>query len=93
MSALELERIAGVIGELDDFVALVMMAQDYDAPAEPCFRGGDASIHLFVREAEISFGQRLALGDVLFFVRREHGDEHVFVQDRLCETFRKLHLL
>ena len=51
----QLERIAGVVGELDDFVALVVMAEDDGAAAEARFRRGQALVHFGVRKAEISF--------------------------------------
>ena len=58
------ERVAGIVGELDHLVALVVMAEDHQPIAERRARGRDASVHLGVRQAEILLGQRLALGDV-----------------------------
>ena len=72
ISPRELERVADVVGELDDLVALVVVAEDDDSTAELGARRGDAAVHLLVREAEVFLGERLALGDVLFLVRREH---------------------
>ena len=71
----ELERVAGVVGELDHLVALVVMAEDDEATAELGLRRGDAAVHLLVGETEVFLGQRLALGDVLFLVRRQNRNE------------------
>ena len=68
--ARELERVAGVVGELDHLVALVVMAEDDEPVAERRFRRGDARVHLLVRQAEIALGQRLPLGDARLLVRR-----------------------
>ena len=68
--ARELERIAGVVGELDHLVALIVMAEDDEPPAERRFRRRDAAVHLLVGEAEVALGQRLALGDVFLSRRR-----------------------
>ena len=59
----ELERVAGVVGELDHFVALVVMAEDDEAVAERRARRRDAQRHLLVRQTEIRLRQRLALAD------------------------------
>ena len=68
--ARELQRVADVVGELDHLVALVVMAEDDDALAERRLRGGDARVHLVVRQAQISLRERLALADALPFRRR-----------------------
>ncbi len=73
----ELERIAGVVGELHHLVALIVMAENDETTTERRFRRGDAAIHLLVREAEIVLGQRLPLSDVCFFVVSDQRDEHV----------------
>ena len=49
----ELERVAGVVGELDDFVALVVVAEDDQAVAERGLGGGDPDVHLRVRQAQV----------------------------------------
>jgi hypothetical protein len=64
--ARELQRVADEIGELDDFVALIVMPEDDEAIAERALRGGDARVHLVFRQAEILLGQRLALADAFF---------------------------
>ena len=64
----ELERVAGVVGELDHLVALVVVAEDDEAAAERRPGGGDARVHLLVGQTEIALRQRLALADVLFLV-------------------------
>jgi len=43
-----------------------MVPEDHDAPAERLFGRRDPGVHLVVREAQISVGQRLALADALF---------------------------
>ena len=63
--AREPERVAGVVGELDHFVALIVVAEDDEPVAERRARRGDARVHLRVGQAEILLGQRLPLGDVL----------------------------
>ena len=45
--------------------------------AERRLGGGDAAVHLLVGQAEVALGQRLPLGDVLLFVRREDGQHRV----------------
>ena len=59
----ELERVAGVVGELDHFVALVVMAEDDEAIAERRARRRNAQRHLVVGQPEIRLGQRLPLVD------------------------------
>ncbi len=72
----ELVRIAGVVGELDDLVALIVMAEDDEPAAERGSGGGDARVHLLVGQTEVALGQRLALGEVLLLVRRENWQQH-----------------
>ena len=59
----QLQRVAGEVGELDDLVALVVMAQDDDARAERRFGGSDPRVHLVVREAQVFLRERLAFPD------------------------------
>ena len=66
----ELVGVAGVVGELDHLVALIVMAEDDEPAAERRLGRGDAAVHLLVGQAEIPLRQRLALGDVLLLVRR-----------------------
>ncbi len=63
----ELEGVAGVVGELDHFVALIVMAEDDDAAAERRLRRGDARVHLLVGQAEVLLRQRLALARCALF--------------------------
>ena len=63
--ARQLQRVAGVVGELDDLVALVVMAEDDDAVAERRFGRRDPGVHLVVGQTEISLGERLPLADAL----------------------------
>ena len=72
----ELVGVAGVVGELDHLVALIVMPEDDEAAAERRLRGGDARVHLLVRQADVALRQRLTLGDVLFFVRGQQRNLH-----------------
>ena len=69
----ELQRVADVIGELDHFVALIVMPEDDDAFAERRFCSRDAGIELIVRKAEKAFRQRLALADALLLEVGEYS--------------------
>ena len=51
----KLVRVAGVIGELDHFVALVVMAQNYQPPAKLRFCGGYTRVHLLIGQPDIPF--------------------------------------
>ena len=64
----ELEGVAGIVGELHHFVALIVVAEDDEAAAELRPGGGDADVHLLIRQTEVLLRQRLALADVVFFV-------------------------
>ena len=64
----ELEGVAGVVGELHHLVALVVVTENDDAAAELRPGGGDARVHLLIRQTEVLLGQRLALADVILFV-------------------------
>ena len=72
--ARELERVAGVVGELDHFVALIVMAEDDEPVAELRARRGNARVHLGVGKAEVFFRQRLPLGDVLLLELRQGAE-------------------
>ena len=96
----ELERIAGVIGEANHFIALVVVAEDHEAVAERGAGGGNAQRHLLVGQPEVGLRQRLALVDgcLLDVVedRQERARRHS-VSDpvgraglRACESFRNL---
>ena len=67
----EAERIADVVGELDDLVALVVMTEDDQPAAERRLRSRDAAIELFVGQTEIALGERLALRDVRLLELRQ----------------------
>ncbi len=69
----QLERVAGVVSELDDFVALIVMAEDDDATAERRARRRNAAVHFLVRQPEVSLRQGLPLGNVFLLVRRQNG--------------------
>ena len=69
--AREAERVADVVGELDHFVALIVMAEDDEPVAERRLRGGDAAIELLVGQTEISLGERLALRDMRLLELRQ----------------------
>src|ERR1700674_1632926 len=49
----ELQRVAAEVGELDDFVSLIVMAQNHDVFAEAGFCGGDTVIQRVVRDEQI----------------------------------------
>ena len=49
------------VGELDHFVALVVMAENDEPVAERGFGGRDADVELGLRQTEIALRQRLAL--------------------------------
>ena len=68
--ARELQRVAGVVGELDDLVALVVVPEDHEPLAERLLGGRDARVHLVVGEAEVALRERLALADALPSRRR-----------------------
>ena len=100
------EGVAGVVGELDHLVALIVMTEDDEPRAERRARRGNAAIHLVVRQTEILLGQRLALGDVLLLELGQQRNDcgHVSLCPRSrpafaeapagkpghCETFRNL---
>ena len=58
------ERVAGVVGELDDLVALIVMAENNDALPQRSPGVGDAAVEFLVGQSEISLRQRLTLADV-----------------------------
>ena len=65
------ERVAGVVGELDHFVALIVMAEDDQPGAERRLGRGDAAVELLVGQTEISLGERLALRDMRLLELRQ----------------------
>ena len=69
--ARQAERVADVVGELDHFVALVVMAEDDQPAAERRLRGGDAAIELLVGQTKIPLGERLALRDMRLLELRQ----------------------
>jgi hypothetical protein len=85
----ELVGVAGVIRELDHFVALVVMAEDHETTAELCFGCGDPAVHLLVSQSEILLGQRLPLADMILLVGGQNRQKCGHFE-RLCETFLKL---
>ena len=64
----ELVGVAGVVGELDDLIALIVMSENDEPAAKLRFRSRNTRVHLLVRQPDIRLRQRLALGDVLFLV-------------------------
>ena len=63
--ARELQRVAGEVGELDDLVALIVVAEDDERVAERRLRRRDPRVHLVVGQAQVVLGERLALADAL----------------------------
>src|SRR6185436_15030329 len=74
----ELERVADEIGELDHFVALVVVPEDDEAIAERSLRRGDPFVHLVFGQAEILLRQRLSLADALFLDLVQKLDIHTY---------------
>ena len=72
----ELERVAGVIGELDHFVALIVMTKNDDAPPKRRAGRRNAAVHFLVRQPQVPLGQRLPLGQVFLLVRRQNRQQH-----------------
>ena len=72
----ELVRVAGVVGELDDLITLIVMAEDNQPAAERGSGGRDARVHLRIGQTDVALGQRLPLGQVLLLVRRENWQQH-----------------
>ena len=68
------ERVADVVGELDHFVALVVVAENDNALAEGGLGGSDPGIELVVRQTEKPLRQRLPLADALLLEVREDFD-------------------
>src|SRR6266851_4011257 len=75
----ELEGVTAEISKLDDFVALVVMAQDHDVPAKTGLRGRDAVVERIVRHQEVGievapysgFDFRRAEGGRLFSTNKD----------------------
>ena len=80
--ARELQRVACEVGELDDLVALIVMAEDYQSLAERLLGRRNARVHLVVREAQVVLGERLTLADALLLDAREEVDVHGSVVSR-----------
>ena len=72
----KLVGIADVVGELDHFVALIVVTEDHQAAAEGRFGRGNAAVHFLVGKAEIAFGQRLPLGNIRLLVVGQQRDQH-----------------
>jgi hypothetical protein len=62
--ARQLERVTRVVGELDDLVALVMVAENHQPAAELPARLGNTDLHFGVGKAEVLLRQSLAFSDV-----------------------------
>ena len=69
-----LPRVAGVVGELDHLVALVVVAEDDEALAERRPRRRDPAVHLLDGQAEVALRERLPLADVLVLELRQDVD-------------------
>ncbi len=91
----ELQGIAGVVGELDDFIALVVVAEDDEAFAERGFGRGDAEVHLGVREPQEGLRQRLPLVEPCALEFGEHLDGCQCLRHACaaCEIFLNLQKL
>ena len=84
--------VAGVVGEADHLVALVVVAQHQEPLAEGGLGRPDAPVHLLVGQAQVLLWQRLPLTDLLFLDLRQQRDERVH-RMRPCESFRKVLML
>src|SRR4029453_4107051 len=62
------ERVAGVVGETDDLVALVWVTKDHEPVAERASRIRDTYVHLVIGETEVLLGKRLPFRQVLLLV-------------------------
>ena len=67
----QLVGIAGVVGEFDHLIALVVVAEDDEPAAQRRLGGRDAAVHFRVGESQVSLGQCLAFRDVVLFVLRQ----------------------
>src|SRR5204863_7385124 len=74
---------------LDDLVALIVMAEDDDAPPELRLGGGNARVHLLVEQSDVALRQRLPLGEMLFFVGSQNRERRRHVRSA-CEIFLNL---
>ena len=81
--ARQAERIAGVVGEPDHLVALVVMTENHQPAAERRLRRRDPPVELGVGQAEIPLGKRLALRDLRLFELRQDRDERRHLNFRL----------
>jgi hypothetical protein len=72
----KLEGVAGVIGEPDHLVALIVMTEDDEARTERRPGGRDADVHFLVRQSEIALRKRLAFPDVFLLVGRQNWKQH-----------------
>ena len=52
----KLQRIAAIVGELDDLVALVMVAQDHQARAERRLGARDALVEFLLGKLDVGLG-------------------------------------
>ena len=77
----ELVGIAGVVRELDDLVALIVVTEDDEAAAKRCPGRGNPQVHLLVGERDVALRQRLPLGEAAFLVLGQYR-EHRASTDR-----------
>ena len=80
----ELPGVAGIVGEPDHLVALIVVAEDDEPLAErgPGLR--DAAIHLLGRQTQVALRERLALADVLVLVLRQNLRQPLRVLPQPC---------
>jgi hypothetical protein len=72
----ELVGVAGIVGVLDDLVALIMMTENDQTPTQSRPGRGDAPVHFCIGQADIAIGQRLAFGQMFLLVRSQNGQQH-----------------
>jgi hypothetical protein len=73
--ARELEGVASVVRKTDDFVALVVMAEDHEPLAERGPGSCDAQLHFVVGQTQVRLWERLPLVETLLFDLVEYREK------------------
>ena len=71
----ELPGVAGIVGEPDHFVPLVVVPENHQPIAKRGARGGNAHVHLLVGQPEVGLRQRLPFVQTLLLNLVEHRQE------------------
>src|SRR5262249_12278168 len=80
------ERVADVVGELDDLVSLIVMSENDEPTTERRAGRGNPMVHLLVGQTDIARGERLPLADVFFLVFRQDVEVHGDLVKRLSSS-------